>query len=52
MNIMNAGNMRFLEQLQTLAEKIGPGNEHPIKTKQEGCTQVMSLLRGYNTQWI
>lgn len=35
MNIMNAGKGRFLEQTPTLAEKIGPENEHPIKNNED-----------------
>ena len=33
MNKMNTGKGRFLEQIRTVAEKIGPENERPIKTK-------------------
>ena len=35
MNKMNTREGRFLKQLQILAKKIDPGNEHPIKRKEE-----------------
>ena len=50
MNIMNTTKGRFLEQLQTVAKKIGPENERSIKTKNKlesgRTTKVMSHSEG------